>query len=74
VWHVDLVANGNEADRHFYLKHYADEDTRRQWLADFPDDPMPAHEDPPYRHDRKLPRPVFVRQWPTSPRQGTVES
>jgi hypothetical protein len=74
VWHVDLVANDSETDRQLYLKHCADEDTRRQWLVGFPDYPMPAHEDPPYQRDRKLPRPVYVRHWTSTPRQSEVES
>jgi hypothetical protein len=38
------------------MKYYADEGTRRGWLADFPDDEMPPHEEPPYDRDRFLPR------------------
>jgi hypothetical protein len=48
AWHVDLVSNGNEEDTRLYLTHYALEDWRRQWLADFPDHDMPVHEPLPY--------------------------
>jgi hypothetical protein len=48
AWHVDLVSNGNEEDTRLYLTHYALEDRRRQWLADFPDHDMPVHEPLPY--------------------------
>ena len=54
--HVDLVSTGSEKDIHDWLKYYADEDTRRDWLKDFPDYNMPAHENPPYDRDRHLPQ------------------
>jgi hypothetical protein len=36
---------------------YADEEFRRSCLADWPDDDMPAHEDPRHDRDRFLPVP-----------------
>jgi hypothetical protein len=56
AWHLDLLGSGSEEDTYLYLKYYADEDWRRQWLADFSDYEMPAHEDPPYDRDRRLPQ------------------
>src|SRR4029450_10980135 len=56
AWHVDLLGSGSETDTHVFLKYYADEDYRRQWVEEFPDDDMPAHENPPYDRDRHLPR------------------
>jgi hypothetical protein len=56
AWHVDLLGSGSETDTHVFLKYYADEDYRRQWVEEFPDDEMPAHENPPYDRDRHLPR------------------
>jgi hypothetical protein len=53
--HVDLLGGGSETDTYLYLKYYAEEDFRQKWLADFPDDKMPAHENPPYDRDRHLP-------------------
>lgn len=57
AWHVDLLGGWSEADTFLYLKYYADELWRQQWLADFPDYPMPTHEDPPYHRDCHLPKP-----------------
>ena len=55
VWHVDLVSSGSDEDVHAWLKYYADERDRQDWLADFPDYAMPAHEDPPFDRDSRLP-------------------
>ena len=55
--HLDLVSTGSEEDTHAWMKYYADEGTRRDWLKDFPDYDMPAHENPPYDRDRHLPQP-----------------
>jgi hypothetical protein len=54
---IDLVGSGSEEHIFLHLKHYADERDRRIWLEDWPDDPMPDHEDPPYDRDRLLPQP-----------------
>lgn len=52
----DLLSGGGEEYTRLYLKYYADEETRRRWLADFPEDEMPSHEVPPYVRDRHLPQ------------------
>jgi hypothetical protein len=52
--HVDLL-NSTDPTHHIYLKYYANENVRRDWLVDFPDYDMPAHEDPPYDRDSRLP-------------------
>jgi hypothetical protein len=53
---IDLTGSGTDEDNQIYLKYYADEEHRRQWKLDWPDDPMPDHEDPPFDRDRYLPR------------------
>ena len=52
----DLVSSGSEEDTHAWLKYYADEETRRHWPKDFPEDVLPSHEEPPYDRDRHLPK------------------
>lgn len=56
AWHIDLLGSGGEEDTRLYMKYYADEETRRRWLADFPDDEVPPHGEPPYDRDRHLPQ------------------
>jgi hypothetical protein len=53
---IDLTGSGSEEDNQVYLRYYADEDHRRQWHHDWPDDPMPDHEAPPFDRDRHLPQ------------------
>jgi hypothetical protein len=53
--HIDLSVPGDDDSELLYLRHYADEDTRRMWLAEWPDIVMPEHVDPPFDRDRLLP-------------------
>lgn len=54
--HIQMLGGCSEEDNRLYLKYYADEDSRRRWHEDFPDDALPAHKDPPYDRDRLLPQ------------------
>ncbi|BBO35008.1 hypothetical protein [Lacipirellula parvula] len=56
--HIDFLSSGSDEDNLLYLKHYADEEYRRRWHDDWPDDVMPSHEDPQYDRDSKLPKPL----------------
>jgi hypothetical protein len=53
---IDLTGSGSDADNEIYLKYYADEEHRRRWAHDWPEDPLPEHEDPPFDRDRFLPQ------------------
>jgi hypothetical protein len=53
---IDLSGSGSDEDNNIYLKYYADEEHRRQWAQDWPDDPMPEHAVAPYDRDSKLPK------------------
>lgn len=57
AWHIQLLGSGSDQDNELYLKYYADKDWRRHWKKSFPKDPIPAHENPPYDRDRRLPKP-----------------
>ena len=56
AWHIPLLGACSEEDIQLDLKYYADDDFRQHWEKDFPNDLMPAHEDPPYDRDRFLPK------------------
>jgi hypothetical protein len=53
---IDLTGSGSEDDNQTYLKYYADEQYRKQWAHDWPGDPMPEREEPPFDRDRFLPQ------------------
>ncbi|HEY3132340.1 MAG TPA: hypothetical protein VGL91_22990 [Acidobacteriota bacterium] len=55
-YHIDFVGSGSEEDIELYLKHYADDASRKHWQADFADASIPEHIDPPYDRDRHLPQ------------------
>jgi hypothetical protein len=57
--HLQMLGSGSEEDNLLYLKYYADDAWRQQWQEDFPSDPIPRHEDPPYDRDRVLPKPDY---------------
>lgn len=59
AYHIQPLGGCSEEDNRLYLKYYADESWRRHWHKDFPDDPIPEHEDPPYDRDRLLPKPDY---------------
>jgi len=55
AWHIDFVSSGSDEDINAWLKYYAGEEERDDWRKEWPDDPMPDHEDPPFDRDRHLP-------------------
>ncbi len=54
--HLDLIGSGSEEDTGLWLRYYADEKTRQDWRARFPEDVIPPHEDPPWHRDTTLPQ------------------
>jgi hypothetical protein len=59
VYGLDLLGSGSEEDMQLYMKYFASDEYRAEWLADFPDLEMPPHEDPPFDRDKDLPKPAF---------------
>jgi hypothetical protein len=55
TWHIDVIGSGSDEHIDLWMKYYADDKTRSQWMKDWPDHEMPEHEDPPYDRDRHLP-------------------
>ena len=60
AFHLDVLGGCSDEDLHLNLKYYADEDERRDCAKNWPEDPMPAHEDLPYDRDRHLPQPDYA--------------
>ena len=56
VYVIDVIGSGSEEDNQLYLKYYANENGRLMWHHDWPTDPIPEHEDPPFDRDRFLPK------------------
>ena len=48
AWHIEMLGGCSEEDNRLYFKYYADDAPRQHWREDFPNDSLPAHEDPPY--------------------------
>jgi hypothetical protein len=57
TYHIDMVGSGSEEDIELYLRYYADEKWRQEWVSSFPDSVLPPREKPPYDRDRHLPKP-----------------
>jgi hypothetical protein len=50
--HIDLLGGCSDEDIRLYLKYYADEEWRQEWVAHWPEETLPPHEDPPFDRDR----------------------
>jgi hypothetical protein len=46
--HWSPIGGCSEEDMQIYLRYYADEETRADWAARYPQDPMPPSELPPH--------------------------
>ena len=57
VWHVDPLLNGSEESIRLFLKYYASERERQDWLESEAGYVMPPHEEPASDRDRHLPKP-----------------
>jgi hypothetical protein len=57
-FHLDIIGSGSEQDTEIWLRFYADDETRAQWLKEW-GDPLPPKAKLPYARDRHLPK----RQW-----------
>ena len=54
VWHLSPIGGGSEEDSQIYLRYYADDETRADWLRDF-GGILPTKKKPPFDRDRLLP-------------------
>lgn len=58
---IDILGGCSEEDIKLSQRYYDDEETRRRWAEDFPEDVIPPREDPPFQRDKLLPRPPEAR-------------
>jgi hypothetical protein len=56
AWQTSPIGGGSDEDTQIWLRYYANEEDRRRWHLDFPNDPMPARESLPFDRDRHLPK------------------
>ena len=54
--HTSPIGSGDEESTLISLTYYDSAENRADWKASWPDDPIPAHLDPPCDRDRWLPR------------------
>ncbi|MEY2564446.1 MAG: hypothetical protein QOH88_2639 [Verrucomicrobiota bacterium] len=54
AWHTSPIGAGSDEDMAIWLKYYADDNDRQRWQRNFPNDPMPARESPPFDRDNFL--------------------
>lgn len=64
AYHIDTIGSGSEEDQQIYLTYYANEEDRRHWAQNWPEDRLPDHIPRPYDRDRLLPRPYLSRVEP----------
>lgn len=53
--HIDLCGSGSDDDTGIWLKYYANDEERRQWQSQFPDDEMPERVQLSHSRDAMLP-------------------
>jgi hypothetical protein len=56
AWHTSPIGAGSEEDTQIWLRYYASEKEWQRWHLDYPEDPMPMRESPPFDRDRHLPK------------------
>ncbi len=57
--HLDLLGSGSEEDTRTWLAYYADDQQRREWQDQFPNEDLPARKEPVSDRDVDLPKPEY---------------
>ena len=55
IWHASPIGSYGPEDMVIYHHYYADEESRRDWAEQFPEDEMPPRQAPPFDRDSSLP-------------------
>ena len=56
AWQTSPIGGGSDEDTQIWLRYYASEEEWQRWQLDYPEDPMPMRESPPFDRDRHLPK------------------
>jgi hypothetical protein len=59
AWVHDFIGSGSEADTALWLRYYATNEEHAAHVQDWPDDPLPPREPPPFCRDWRLPQTPF---------------
>jgi hypothetical protein len=57
--HLDIIGSGSEDDTRIWLSYYADDQQRKEWQDQFPDETLPPKKEPLTDRDDHLPRPDY---------------
>ena len=59
AWFHDFIGSGSDEHTALWLRHYASEEDRARHARDWPRDPLPPRERPPFDRDWRLPKGPF---------------
>jgi hypothetical protein len=58
-WFHDFLDSGDDAEMQLWLRYYASDEERARHVEDWPADPLPPREKPPFHRDWRLPHGPF---------------
>lgn len=54
--HLDIIGSGSDEDTRIWLQYYADNQQRKEWSDQFPEDPIPPRKELCSDRDQEIPR------------------
>ena len=74
AYHIQMLGSGSEEDNLLYLKYYADDASCQHWQEEFPNDPIPRHEDHPTIATACCPSRLTVRPLAENPTEAFADT